>query len=60
MRPTQRSKLTLAKVRTNPLLHPGWQLIDGATGAIVIAEADAARVMRSWSELERQWQEEQR
>jgi hypothetical protein len=59
VKPIRRSKLTLAKIGTNPLLPPGWQLIDGATGAVVIAEADAAKIMRSWFELQQQWEKQQ-
>jgi hypothetical protein len=43
------------EIRTNPHLPPGWQLIDGPTGQVAIAEADALAVVRSWLELEAGW-----
>jgi hypothetical protein len=46
-------------IRTNPLLPPGWRLIDGATGSIEIAEADVSAVIRSWFELQQEWEAQQ-
>ena len=37
----------------------GWQVIDGATGGRAIAEADAAKIIRGWFELEMRWREQQ-
>jgi hypothetical protein len=51
--------IDLDEVLTNPKLPPGWRLIDSAAGRINIAEADVAAMIRSWFELERQWQETQ-
>ena len=44
------------EVLTNPKLPRGWRLIDGATGRVDAAEADALPAYRSWwFELEQQW-----
>jgi hypothetical protein len=43
----------------NRKLPHGWRLIDGASGRVDIAEADALALVRRWFELEREWQRTQ-
>jgi hypothetical protein len=47
------------EVLTNAKLLTGWRLIDGLTGRVDIAEADTLAAVRSWFELEAEWQRTQ-